>query len=74
MKINFAQLFGLGDHLTLLLKRERENVYKLLPWAETQVMIPYMIRRAEELSQMRYPLDTQSALLRHELFHRIFPF
>ena len=46
-----------------MLKDRRENVYKLLPWAETPVMVGYMIRRAEELSQMRYPLDVQHTLL-----------
>ena len=30
-------------------------------------MIPYMIRRAQELNQMKYPLDIQYQLLRHEL-------
>ena len=34
-------------------------------------MIAYMIRRAEELNQMRYPLDTQYALLSHEIKWRL---
>jgi hypothetical protein len=50
-----------------MLKDRRENVYKLLPWAETPVMVGYMIRRAEELSQMKYPLDVQHSLLANEL-------
>jgi hypothetical protein len=65
--INFAQFFGLADHLTYMLKERRENVYKLLPWAQTQVMVGYMIRRAEELSQMNYPLEIQHFLLMNEL-------
>lgn len=65
--VNFAQLLGLADHLTFMLKDRRENVYKLLPWAETPVMVGYMIRRAEELSQMKYPLDMQHCLLTNEL-------
>lgn len=73
LRVNFAQLLGLGDHLTFLLKQQRQSVYKLVPWASTERMVPYLIRRSEELSQMRYPLDTQAALLRHELLYRLFP-
>ena len=50
-----------------MLKERSENVYKLLPWAQTQVMVGYMIRRAEELSQMNYPLEIQHFLLMNEL-------
>lgn len=46
-------------------------MYKYLPWAETEVMVPYMIRRAQELNQMKYPLDIQYDLLKHELWQRI---
>ena len=59
VKVSYAQLLGLADHLTFKVKNDGFTVYKLLPWAETQVMVAYMIRRAIELSQMRYPLDTQ---------------
>lgn len=65
--INFAQLFGLADHLTFMLKDRRINVYKLLPWAQTEVMVGYLIRRAEELSQTNYPLEIQHKLLVNEL-------
>ncbi len=47
VKISFAQLLGLADHLTWKVKAEKYTVYKYLPWAKTHVMIPYMIRRAE---------------------------
>ena len=30
-------------------------------------MVPYMIRRAQELNQMKYPLDIQFTLLTHEM-------
>jgi hypothetical protein len=35
-------------------------------------MIPYMIRRAQELNQMKYPLDIQFTLLTHEIKTRLF--
>lgn len=56
---------GLADHLTFKSKLDGFRVYKLLPWAKVDVMMGYMIRRAQELSQMRYPLDTQFELLKH---------
>ena len=65
--VSFAQLLGLADHLTCQLRARDMRVYKYLPWAETEVMVPYMIRRAQELNQMKYPLDIQYDLLRHEL-------
>ena len=65
MKLSFAQLLGLADHQTWKVNSQNYTVYKYLPWAKTEVMIAYMIRRAQELNQMRYPLDTQYALLAH---------
>lgn len=69
--VSFAQLLGLADHLTWDLKGKGLPVYKYLPWAETEVMVPYMIRRAQELNQMKYPLDIQYELLKDELWSRI---
>lgn len=69
--VSFAQLLGLADHLTWYLKSQGHPVYKYLPWAETEVMVPYMIRRAQELNQMKYPLDIQYQLLKHELKMRL---
>ena len=45
IRLSYAQLLGLADHLTIKMNSEGYRVYKLLPWAETKVMIPYMIRR-----------------------------
>jgi proline dehydrogenase len=69
--VSFAQLLGLADHLTFKLNQDKHTVYKYLPWAETEVMIPYMIRRAQELNQMKYPLDIQFTLLTHEMKARL---
>lgn len=71
LQVSFAQLLGLADHLTWMLKEQGHPVYKYLPWAETEVMVPYMIRRAQQLNQMKYPLDIQFQLLKHELAFRL---
>lgn len=59
LRVSYAQLLGLADHLTFKSKMEGYRVYKYLPWAKVEVMVAYMIRRAQELSQMKYPLDAQ---------------
>lgn len=71
IRVSYAQLLGLADHLTFKCKEDGFRVYKYLPWAKVHVMIPYMIRRAEELSQMKYPLEVQYDLLIEELKNRI---
>lgn len=63
--VSYAQLLGLADHVTWQLRSQNMKVYKYLPWAQTEVMVPYMIRRAQELNQMKYPLDIQFDLLKH---------
>ena len=69
--VSYAQLLGLADHVTWQLRSKDLKVYKYLPWAQTEVMVPYMIRRAQELNQMKYPLDIQYDLLKHELWCRL---
>ena len=59
LRVSYAQLLGLADHLTFKSKMDGFRVHKYLPWAKVEVMVAYMIRRAEELSQMKYPLDAQ---------------
>lgn len=47
MRVSYAQLLGLADHLTFKSKLDGFRVYKYLPWAKAEVMISYIIRRAE---------------------------
>jgi proline dehydrogenase len=42
----YAQLLGLADHLTFESQKQGFKVYKYLPWAKSEVMVGYMIRRA----------------------------
>lgn len=45
--VEYAQLLGLADHLTIQLKRQGYPVYKYLPYGPTSTMVPYLIRRAQ---------------------------
>lgn len=47
LRVSYAQLLGLADHLTFKSKMDGFRVYKYLPWAKVDVMVAYMIRRAE---------------------------
>jgi proline dehydrogenase len=69
--VEYAQLLGLADHLTIQLKRQGYPVYKYLPYGPTTTMVPYLIRRAQELSQMKYPLTLQYDLIKNEFRHRL---
>jgi len=39
---------GLADHATYSLLKEGYNVYKYVPFGETDIMMPYLCRRTEE--------------------------
>lgn len=69
-EVEYAQLLGLADHLTIQLKRQGYPVYKYLPYGPTSTMVPYLIRRAQELSQMKYPLKLQYDLIVDEYKQR----
>ena len=42
--INFAQLMGISDHLTLGLASKGVNINKLLPYGPVDNVMPYLIR------------------------------
>lgn len=46
IRVSYAQLLGLADHLTFQSKKDGFRVYKYLPWAQAHIMVGYMIRRA----------------------------
>jgi len=48
----FAQLLGLGDHLSHLLLSENYGILKYVPFGEQEIMFPYLLRRAQESKQM----------------------
>jgi proline dehydrogenase len=71
VQVEYAQLLGLADHLTIQLKQQGYPVYKYLPYGPTSTMVPYLIRRAQELSQMKYPLKLQYDLIIDEFKQRM---
>jgi proline dehydrogenase len=70
-QVSFAQLQGLGDHLTYGLLRQGYPVYKLTPFGDTHIMIPYLIRRAQESKQMLASTSLQRKLMSDEILRRL---
>jgi proline dehydrogenase len=56
-RVHFAQLMGLGDNLTYMLKYQGFSVFKYIPYGELKYLMPYLIRRAEESSLMFNSID-----------------
>jgi len=46
--VQFAQLYGMGDHLTLLLVNNGQRVFKYVPFGPVEHVMPYLIRRMYE--------------------------
>lgn len=67
----FAQLFGLGDHLSASVLNEGMAIQKYVPFGESDIMLPYLIRRAQESKQMLSAVYLQVELVKHELSVRM---
>ena len=47
-RVLFAQLYGLGDHLSATVLNSGMTILKYVPFGESEIMLPYLIRRAQE--------------------------
>lgn len=66
-----GQLFGMSEHASIYSSKHNVQTAKYLPFGTEQIMIPYMIRRAEESAIFRN-LQIQNNYLNKEFKHRIF--
>lgn len=66
-RLIFAQLFGMGDHLTFNLARSAYLAYKYLPYGPMTEAIPYLLRRAEENTSIQDASQDELKLLLQEL-------
>jgi proline dehydrogenase len=62
IRIWFAQLYGMSDHITFNLSNSGFNTAKYLPYGPVEKVLPYLIRRAEENSSVA---DQSNREIRH---------
>jgi len=67
----FAQLLGLGDHLSHLILAENFGILKYVPFGEEEIMFPYLLRRAQESKQMLAGVKLQKDLINDETMKRL---
>lgn len=62
----FAQLLGMGDHISYWLAAHKYNTSKYIPYGPASSMVPYLLRRAQENSSLEGHGKREYAMLRQE--------
>ncbi|XP_074566456.1 proline dehydrogenase 2, mitochondrial-like [Curcuma longa] len=70
-KLQFAQLMGMADGLSLGLKNAGFQVSKYLPFGPVEQVIPYLLRRADENRGFLSTSSVDRQLIRKELLRRV---
>jgi proline dehydrogenase len=69
-RIQFSQLYGMGDNLSYVLAKNGYNVSKYVPYGPVKDTIPYLVRRAEENSSAAGHISRELELLKREMKRR----
>lgn len=69
--VYFGQLLGMADHLTLTLGGAGYKAYKYVPYGLVGQVLPYLIRRAQENSDMLGGVGLEIELVGKELRRRL---
>ncbi|CAI0547747.1 unnamed protein product [Linum tenue] len=70
-RVEFAQLYGMAESLSMGLKDAGFRVSKYMPFGPIEVVMPYLIRRAEENRGMLSTSAIDRELMRKELKRRV---
>ena len=68
--IFFVQLYGMSDDISFNLASHSYNVAKYLPYGPIKLVMPYLMRRAEENSAVDKQVDNEYRMLKAELNRR----
>lgn len=68
--IYFSQLLGMSDHISFNMAGQGYNVAKYLPYGPLRLVMPYLIRRAEENTSVAGQTGRELFLLKKELKRR----
>ena len=71
--IQFAQINGLGDHLSLKLTDKNIKVLKLVPCGTYDDVLPWLARRMQENNDAKKRVATEKHLILNELKTRVIP-
>lgn len=69
-RVYFAQLYGMGDHISFNLARKNFNVGKYLPFGPLEAVMPYLLRRADENKSIKGQTGRELSLIRKEIERR----
>mmetsp|Transcript_2186 Transcript_2186/g.4489 ORF Transcript_2186/g.4489 Transcript_2186/m.4489 type:complete len:676 (+) Transcript_2186:149-2176(+) len=72
--VYFGQLLGMADNLTYTLGAHGYGAYKYVPFGSVDEVMPYLIRRAQENSDVLGGIAKETNMLRSELKRRLLPF
>eukprot|EP01112_Ceratiomyxa_fruticulosa_P011042 TRINITY_DN2966_c0_g1_i5.p1 TRINITY_DN2966_c0_g1~~TRINITY_DN2966_c0_g1_i5.p1 ORF type:complete len:560 (+),score=101.65 TRINITY_DN2966_c0_g1_i5:887-2566(+) len=74
-RVQFAQLYGMADYLTLEIANNGQRVFKYVPFGPIEDVMPYLIRRLQENTGFMGSTSAKEvSLLRKELFRRFWSF
>ncbi|GAA0147954.1 oxidase [Lithospermum erythrorhizon] len=69
-KLQFAQLYGMSEALSFALRNAGFHVSKYLPFGQVGLIMPYLLRRAEENRGLLSTSSLDRELMRKELVRR----
>lgn len=70
LRVWFAQLLGMSDHISFNLSKAGYNVAKYVPYGPVKAVMPYLIRRAQENTSVAGQSSRELQLIRKELKRR----
>ena len=69
-RVFFSQLYGMSDNISFNLAKAGYNVAKYLPYGPVRLVMPYLIRRAQENSAIAGQGGREARFIRNELQRR----
>ncbi|GAB4819231.1 hypothetical protein N2152v2_006277 [Parachlorella kessleri] len=69
--VYFGQLLGMADHLSFTLGQNGYGAYKYVPFGAVDEVLPYLVRRAQENSDMLGGVGAEMGMMRAELKRRL---
>jgi proline dehydrogenase len=69
-RIYFSQLYGMSEHITLNLAKMGYNVSKYIPYGPIKLVMPYLLRRAEENKAIKGQTNREFEIIKKEMKRR----